>query len=48
MILNQDLIRTRCQEIEDSPARLEKIKIIPKKNFQKTETSKISLVIDYW
>ena len=33
MILNQDLIRTRCQEIEDSLARLEKIKIIPKENF---------------
>lgn len=32
MILNQDLIRTRCQEIEDSLARLEKIKIIPKEN----------------
>jgi uncharacterized protein YutE (UPF0331/DUF86 family) len=35
MILNQDLIRTRCQEIEDSLARLEKIKIIPKKKFSK-------------
>jgi uncharacterized protein YutE (UPF0331/DUF86 family) len=33
MILNQDLIRTRCQEIEDSLARLEKIKIIPKEEF---------------
>ena len=33
MILNQDLIRTRCQEIEDSLARLEKIKIIPKEKF---------------
>jgi uncharacterized protein YutE (UPF0331/DUF86 family) len=33
MILNQDLIRTRCQEIEDSLARLEKIKITPKEKF---------------
>ena len=37
MILNQDLIRTRCQEIEDSLARLEKIKIIPKENFLKDQ-----------
>jgi uncharacterized protein YutE (UPF0331/DUF86 family) len=35
MILNQDLIRTRCQEIEDSLARLEKIKIIPKEEVLK-------------
>jgi uncharacterized protein YutE (UPF0331/DUF86 family) len=35
MILNQDLIRTRCQEIEDSLARLEKVKIIPKETFLK-------------
>ena len=33
MNLNQDLIRTRCQEIEESMSRLEQIRTISKEAF---------------
>ena len=35
MTLNQELIRTRCQEIEESLSRLERIRIVPKEIFMK-------------
>ncbi len=35
MTLNEELIRTRCQEIEDSLARLEQIRIVPVDDFLK-------------
>lgn len=37
MNLNQDLIRTRCQEIEESLNRLEGIKVRPKEDFLKDQ-----------
>ncbi len=37
MNLNQELIRTRCQEIEESLARLERIKIKGKEDFLKDQ-----------
>lgn len=33
MNLNQDLIRTRCQDIEESLTRLEQVKLLPKEVF---------------
>ena len=33
MTLNEDLIRTRCQEIEDSLARLDQIRTVAKEDF---------------
>ena len=35
MTLNQELVRTRCQEIEDSLGRLERIKAVDKEDFLK-------------
>ena len=35
MSLNEELIRTRCQEIEESLGRLERIKTVPKEDFLK-------------
>jgi uncharacterized protein YutE (UPF0331/DUF86 family) len=35
MNLNQDLVRTRCHEIEDSLSRLEQIQAVPKEVFLK-------------
>ena len=35
MNLNPELIRTRCQEIEESLGRLEKIKAVKKEDFLK-------------
>jgi uncharacterized protein YutE (UPF0331/DUF86 family) len=35
MNLNPELIRTRCQEIEESLGRLEKIKAVPREDFLK-------------
>lgn len=37
MMLNQELIRTRCQEIEDSLDRLDRIKGKPKEDFLKDQ-----------
>ncbi len=37
MNLNQELIRTRCQEIEESLNRLEGIKVRPKEDFLKDQ-----------
>ncbi|MBS3907545.1 MAG: DUF86 domain-containing protein [Syntrophaceae bacterium] len=37
MTLNQELIRTRCQEIEESLTRLERIKIKRKEDFLKDQ-----------
>ena len=37
MSLNEELIRTRCQEIEESLGRLEKIKDISKEDFLKNQ-----------
>ncbi len=37
MNLNQELIRTRCQEIEESLNRLEGIKVRPKEDFLKNQ-----------
>jgi uncharacterized protein YutE (UPF0331/DUF86 family) len=37
MSLNQDLVRTRCQEIEESLSRLEQIKTVPKESFLKNQ-----------
>ena len=37
MNLNQELIRTRCQEIEESLNRLEGIKVRPKEEFLKDQ-----------
>ena len=37
MSLNQELIRTRCQEIEESLSRLERIKLTPKEDFLKDQ-----------
>lgn len=37
MNLNQELIRTRCQEIEESLNRLEGIKVKPKEDFLKDQ-----------
>jgi uncharacterized protein YutE (UPF0331/DUF86 family) len=37
MSLNQELVRTRCQEIEESLSRLEQIKIVPKESFLKDQ-----------
>jgi hypothetical protein len=33
MNLNQELVRTRCQEIEESLERLERIRLTPKEEF---------------
>lgn len=35
MNLNQELVRTRCQEIEESLERLERIRLTPKEEFLK-------------
>jgi uncharacterized protein YutE (UPF0331/DUF86 family) len=35
MTLNQEMIRTRCQEIEDSLGRLERIKAVAREDFLK-------------
>jgi hypothetical protein len=35
MSLNPELIRTRCQEIEESLGRLERIKAVPREDFLK-------------
>lgn len=35
MTLNPELIRTRCQEIEESLSRLERVKAVPREDFLK-------------
>jgi len=40
MTLNQELIRTRCQEISDSVGRLEKIGNAPKEEFLENQDAK--------